>query len=467
MRDSDANIELVLVDDDPDIQAAGRLLLERQWSNVHSFAHPSEIPSANDQPRVVLLDMNFAPGDSDGQEGLHWLKRLQAREPDTVVVMVTAHGDTETAVEAMKLGATDFVSKPWQNSKLLATVSAAASLAATRYEARGLKVSNTGLKEAGNSGAQPVIGNSQAMRKVMQLVERAAPSDANVLILGENGTGKDLIARAIHQGSNRASEAFVAIDLGAVPESLFESELFGHRKGAFTDANTDRVGRFLAANGGTLFLDEIGNVPLALQAKLLGALESRSITPVGSTRAQSFDVRLIAATNLAPAELADSGRFREDLLYRLNTIELVLPPLRDRREDIADLVGYYLPIFERRYGKPARELPDALVQQLSEQDWPGNIRALKHAIERAVILAGNNREHYVPADFSLNTGTSAHMQQTDPSASTGLETLDLETLERNAVQQALSKHGFNISRAAKELGLTRAALYRRMEKYDL
>lgn len=456
-------VELLLVDDDPDVLTAGRFLLERQWPQLETHPHPASVPAAGERPRVVLLDMNFAPGETDGEQGLHWLKQLHRREPDTVVVMVTAHGDMKTAVDAMKLGATDFVSKPWQNEKLLATVGAAATLAATRFEAKRLRERNSGLKEASAAATQPMIGNSPAMREIMALIRRAAPSDANVLILGENGTGKDLVARAIHQASGRAEEAFLAIDLGAVPESLFESELFGHRKGAFTDARSDRVGRFVAANGGTLFLDEIGNVPLQLQAKLLGALESRSVTPIGASAPQPFDVRLISATNMAPQALQDPERFRPDLLYRLNTIEIRLPPLRERREDIPELVRHYVPFYERRYGKPSREVPEDVLMSLANNNWPGNIRALRHAIERAVILADASRERYDARDFSLTERVASPTTPHPPAPST----LNLEALERSAVQEALRKHGFNISRAAKELGLTRAALYRRMEKYDL
>ena len=460
---TESSLELMLVDDDPDIRTAGQLLLERQWPQIETYPDPESMPAASSRPRVILLDMNFVPGESDGQHGLNWLKQLHAREPDTVVVMVTAHGDLQTAVEAMKLGATDFVSKPWQNEKMLATVGAAATLATTRFEAKHLRERNSGLKEASASATQPMIGSSAAMREVMALIRRAAPSDANVLILGENGTGKDLVARAIHQASDRANEAFLAIDLGAVPESLFESELFGHRKGAFTDANSDRVGRFVAANCGSLFLDEIGNVPLQLQAKLLGALESRSVTPIGASAPQAFDVRLISATNMAPQALQDPERFRTDLLYRLNTIEIRLPPLRERREDIPELVQHYVPFYERRYGKPPRKVPQDVLMSLANNDWPGNIRALRHAIERAVILADASRERYDARDFSL-TESAAPPVTSHPSPPS---TLNLEALERTAVQEALRKHRFNISHAARELGLTRAALYRRMEKYGL
>ncbi|MEM1081809.1 MAG: sigma-54 dependent transcriptional regulator [Pseudomonadota bacterium] len=459
-----AAIDLMLVDDDPDIRTAGRMLLRRQWPSIDTVDHPKRLPIATERPRVVLLDMNFSPGDSSGQEGLHWLERIVAREPDTVVIMVTAHGDMKIAVEAMKRGATDFVSKPWQNEKLLATVSAAARLAATQFEARALRERNMGLSEASAADMQPIIGQSKPMREVLSLVERSAPSDANVLILGENGTGKDLVARAIHRASNRADQALVAIDLGAVPDSLFESELFGHRKGAFTDARGDRVGRFLAANQGTLFLDEIGNVPLPLQAKLLGALETRTVTPIGASTAQPFDVRLISATNLQPEQLMDPNRFRTDLLYRLNTIVIQLPPLRARREDIPELVRHFATLYERRYGKPHRELPESVLMALSRHDWPGNVRALRHAIERAVILANGQRDRYETQDFLMpDNAPAVHTDPDEPPTST----LNLEQLERSAVQQALSQHGFNISRAAKELGLTRAALYRRMEKYDI
>ncbi|MEM8984467.1 MAG: sigma-54 dependent transcriptional regulator [Pseudomonadota bacterium] len=455
------DVEIVLVDDDDDVLKAGRMLLGRVYANLRTAAHPDAIGVAGARARVILLDMNFGYGKTSGQQGLDWLGRLLRQDPDEVIIMVTAHGDLGTAVQAMKHGACDFVTKPWQNERLLATVSAGAALATTRAEARTLRGRNNALTAASGASPQPLIGQSAAMRQVFALIEQAAPVDANVLILGENGTGKDLVARAVHRASRRADAAFVAVDLGAVAETLFESELFGHKRGAFTDARSDRTGRMIAASGGTLFLDEIGNVPLHLQAKLLGALEQRQVTPVGSSRSEPFDVRLIAATNLAPEKLNDPDSFRQDLLFRLNTIEIHLPALRERRDDIAPLVQHYLPYYERRYSKPTRPVAPDVLAALATHDWPGNVRALRHAVERAVILA--KHDHYQLTDFSLPQSASpAPAAPIDES-----EELNLDALERRAVSAALKKHGFNISRAAKELGLTRAALYRRMTKHDL
>jgi DNA-binding NtrC family response regulator len=455
-----SDIEIVLVDDDQDVRKAARMLLERAYTKVRTVSRPEDLDST-EQPRVILLDMNFGPGRTSGDQGMHWLERLLKRNPDEVIIMVTAHGDLTTAVDAMKRGACDFVTKPWQNERLLATVGAGATLAATRAEAQSLRGQNESLKAASSHSAQPIVGDSPAMQEVFALIERAAPVDANVLVLGENGTGKDLVARAIHRASRRADDAFVAVDLGAVPESLFESELFGHKRGAFTDAHKDRTGHMVAASGGTLFLDEIGNLPLHLQAKLLGALEQRRVTPVGASQSEAFDVRLIAATNLPPEKLADPEHFRQDLLFRLNTVEIHLPALRERADDIRSLVEHYVPFYERRYNKPQREIAADALTTLASHNWPGNVRALRHAVERAVIMAPGER--YEVEDFALPeappAAVSAKLPETD--------SLNLEALEKRAVSAALKKHGFNISRAAKELGLTRAALYRRMEKHGL
>ncbi|MEM1263933.1 MAG: sigma-54 dependent transcriptional regulator [Pseudomonadota bacterium] len=455
------DVEIVLVDDDEGVLKAGSMLLGRHYANVRTVSRPEEIGVPGADARVILLDMNFGYGETSGQQGLDWLAALLRQDADEVVIMVTAHGDLTTAVQAMKRGACDFVTKPWQNERLLATVGAGAALATTRAEARALRGRNDALTAASGASPQPLIGQSQTMRNVFALIEQAAPVDANVLILGENGTGKDLVARAVHRASRRAEAAFVAVDLGAVPESLFESELFGHKRGAFTDARTDRTGRMVAATGGTLFLDEIGNVPLHLQAKLLGALEQRRVTPVGASRSEPFDVRLIAATNMAADKLNDPNAFRQDLLFRLNTIEIHLPALRERREDIAPLVQHYLPYYERRYGKPARPIDADVLDALADHDWPGNVRALRHAVERAVILG--RQSHYQLEDFSLPQS----MTPPGTTSVTETEELNLDALERRAIATALKKHGFNISRAAKELGLTRAALYRRMTKHDL
>jgi DNA-binding NtrC family response regulator len=449
---------ILIVDDDDDILVALKLLLGRHYHTVAVCSDPVEIPERlrTHDYSAVLLDMNFGPGESSGAEGLHWLQQIVQIDPDMVVVVITAHGGVDMAVEAMKLGATDFVSKPWQNEKLIATLSAGVKLRRSRTRARQLKAANSALA----AESTPMLGSSPAMQQVLSVIERSAPTSANVLILGENGTGKELAARALHARSQRSEEVFMSVDLGAVPESLFESELFGHVKGAFTGANQDRVGRILAANGGTLFLDEIGNLPLHLQAKLLSVLEQRQVFPVGSTRPAQIDVRIIAATNLPANELRDESRFRQDLLFRLNTVELELPPLRERVEDIELLARHFAQLYSRKYQQQPRDFSPQAVAALKRYAWPGNIRALRHSLERAVILSTGDT--FEPGDFNLEPTTS-----TPEVAPAAHQELNLEKLERDAIHQALTRHGYNISRAAKELGLTRAALYRRMEKHGL
>jgi len=456
---------ILIVDDDPDVLAAGRLVLKRPFGRISVTERPEGIAAIlkQDRPDVILLDMNFGPGRSDGREGLDLIARILEQDADAVIIPVTAHGGVQIAVEAMKRGATDFVTKPWNNEKLVATVSAALNLARSRRTAQTQKTRADTLGAASAQADQPLIGGSDRMQRVHSLIARAGPTDANVLILGENGTGKELVAKALHRASARAAAAFVTVDLGAVPESLFESELFGHKKGAFTDAKADRMGRLQAADGGTLFLDEIGNLPLHLQAKLLSALEQRQVTPVGGSETVPIDIRVLAATNLSPSRLADPDIFRQDLLFRLNTVEITLPPLRERREDIPELVRHYLDLYRRKYAKSPQPIAERTMAALEDYDWPGNVRALRHAVERAVILSEN--EAYEPEDFSLPS-TSAAVVQQDNSMSENAP-LNLTELEKSAIERALRKHRFNISHAARELGLTRAALYRRMEKHGL
>ena len=458
---ADGNI--LIVDDDEDILTAGRLLLRRQFGSVTTCKHPERIPEllAGSDVDVVLLDMNFGPGESSGEQGLHWLKTILNIDPEAVVVMITAHGSVNTAVDAMKEGATDFIAKPWQNEKVVATISAALKLRQSRIESQALRQTNEALVRDAAVHDSDIIGESSALRNVLDLVRRAGPTDANVLILGENGTGKELIARELHQHSSRAREVFLSIDMGSISESLFESELFGHRKGAFTDAGEDRIGRIQAANGGTLFLDEIGNLPLHLQAKLLSVLEQRRVTAVGSNQAQPFDVRIIAATNLPASQLRDPDYFRNDLLFRLNTVEIEIPPLRERPDDIMPIAQHYLARFSRKYGGRQRTFSPAAEAALLDYGWPGNVRALRHAVERAVILAEG--EIIGPHDLQLD-----YSGDTTPADTTVMPTIyNLDHLEKETISKALRKHGFNISRAAAELGLTRASLYRRMEKHDL
>jgi DNA-binding NtrC family response regulator len=456
-----ANIgNILIVDDEDDILTAGRILLRRHFAEVVTCRRPERIPDLMSRHDfdVVLLDMNFGPGESSGEQGLAWLQRILQIDPQVVVIMVTAHGSINTAVDAMKLGATDFINKPWQNEKVVATVSAAVELHRSRVETESLRRTNQALSEVVTRGDK-IVGESQQISEVLEILGLAAPTDANVLILGENGTGKELIARELHRRSSRKDQIFLPVDMGSISESLFESELFGHVKGAFTGAADDRIGRFQAANGGTLFLDEIGNVPLHLQAKLLSAIEQRQVTPVGSNKARDVDVRIVTATNESPNKLRNQSCFRQDLLYRLNTVEVTVPPLRERREDIMPIARHYAKVFARKYNKAEKNFSAAAEKALLAYEWPGNVRSLRHSIERALILSkGASLE---PEDFQLDGNTPV---PNEPGAS---GTFTLDELEKDAVVKALLKHGFNISRAASELGLTRTSLYRRMEKYDL
>jgi len=451
----------VIIDDDVDIALAARLAIRSAFREVTALSHPDMLASLAGPfaPDLILLDLNFARGATDGREGFDWLARIIADDPDVAVVVITAHGGIAHAVEAIKGGATDFVAKPWANERLFATVCSAAALCRSRREARAER--ERAVEIATPPGELHMLGTSRAMAKVRSLIARAAPTDANVLILGENGTGKELVARELHRRSRRCDEVMVSVDLGALSGTLFESELFGHVKGAFTDARADRIGRLAAGNRGTVFLDEVGNLPIALQPKLLTALERREVTPLGSNRSVPIDIRVIAATNMPRDELQDGERLRQDLLFRLNTIEIEIPPLRDRQEDIPLLLRHFLDLYERRYAKPGRALPAPLENMLVAYSWPGNVRALRHACERAVILAEG--PSYRPADFPLPVADRIAVPVTPIEP----EDLNLERAERQMIERALRKHAYNISATANELGLTRAALYRRMEKHGL
>lgn len=449
---------IVVVDDEDDILLAARLLLKRHFESVETLRDPGPLADLvrRNAFDVLLLDMNFATGADTGVEGLELLSQILALDPQAVVVLITAHADVALAVEAMKKGAADFITKPWENERLLATLLAAWNLRRSRQEVSEFRARSQGLAEATRIGGE-MIGTSPSMLRVFQTIRRAAPTEANVLILGENGTGKELVAREIHRRSARAEEAFVRVDLGTLSAQLFESELFGHRRGAFTDARQDRVGLLRAASGGTVFLDEIGNVSWHLQGKLLTALERREVTPVGSDKPEPIDVRPICATNLPAERLADENVFRQDLLYRINTVEIALPPLRERREDIPLLLEHFVSMYAEKYNVPAKRLGAAALERLMAHAWPGNVRELRHAVERAVILS----EHAMlePGDFSLSGS--------GPPAPASPESSKLDAVEKEAIARALEAHGRNISRAAESLGLTRASLYRRMEKYGL
>ncbi|HET9334882.1 MAG TPA: sigma-54 dependent transcriptional regulator [Sphingomicrobium sp.] len=448
----------VIVDDDPDIALAARLALRGLFTEIATLPSPRDLTDfvRARSPDAILLDLNFERAATDGSEGLDYLGRIMTADPEAAVVVITAHSAVSVAVEAIKRGASDFVAKPWSNERLAATVRSAASLRRTKLEARQERDRSSELAQ---NDETPLVGESEAMQRVRTLIDRAAPTDANVLILGENGTGKEIVAREIHRKSRRSDQPMVSIDLGATAESLFESELFGHSKGAFTGASSDRMGRLKAADRSTLFLDEIGNLPLHLQPKLLTALEQRQVVPVGSNRPVAIDVRVVAATNLSAERLSDETRFRQDLLFRLNTIEIQLPPLRDRRGDVPQLLNHYLKLYERKYDRPERLVPTAVMEALVKHDWPGNVRALRHAAERAVIMADGTS--YRLDDFPL----PARPEATLISLTSG--SLNLDQLERQMIERALRMHHFNISLAASELGLSRGALYRRMEKHGL
>jgi DNA-binding NtrC family response regulator len=451
---------VLVIDDNEDILLAARVLLREHVAAVHTESDPTRIPHllATESHDVILLDMNFTRDVTSGADGFAWLERILDIDPEAVVVLVTAYGDVDTAVQAIKAGAIDFVLKPWQNDKLLATVTAAIRLRQSRQEVSSLRQRQRRMSEDMDRPFGEIVGTSPAMQRVYSVIERVAATDVNVLILGENGTGKELVAREIHRRSSRASEVFITVDLGSVPESLFESELFGHVRGAFTDARENRAGRFEVASGGTLFLDEIGNIPLSLQAKLLTVLENRLVTPLGSNTPVNIDIRLIAATNVPIQEKVESGKFRQDLFYRINTVELHLPPLRDRHGDIPLLAEHFLRRYSQKYNGNVGEIDQAALELMTRHRWPGNIRELQHVIERAVIMSRSGVLTASDLTLAADTGVSTGME---------MEDYNLERIEKLAIEKALDKHGGNISRTARELGLTRASLYRRMRRYGI
>lgn len=451
---------ILVVDDDSDVLHAAKLFLKQHVARVDTEKTPKSIPNLlrNNDYDVILLDMNFTRDVSSGEEGFYWLEKIQEIDPSPAVVFITAYGDVERAVQAVKKGATDFVLKPWQNEKLLATVSSAMHLARSRREIDALRNQQKLISADIDQHYQEIIGRSQAMMNVFETIEKVAKTDANVLILGENGTGKELVARALHRRSGRSEKVFISVDMGAIPENLFESELFGHTKGAFTDARDARAGRFEVASGGTLFLDEIGNLPLQLQSKLLTILESRKVIRIGSNKPADIDIRLICASNTPIQEMVKENRFRQDLLYRINTIEIKLPSLRERKKDIPLLAEHFLYQYSKKYKKEIAKLSDGTFKKLQSYGWPGNVRELQHAVERAVIMTDHNVLQ--PEDFLLTALDSDEEKMI-------FEDYNLEEVEKTVIRKALDKHEGNISKTAEELGLTRASLYRRMEKYDV
>jgi len=453
---------ILVVDDNEDLLKAARIFLKRNFKQVDIEKTPDSIPTLlkNENYDVILLDMNFTKDVSSGHEGFLWLEKILEIDPSAVVILITAYGDVQMAVKAIKEGAMDFILKPWENERLLATVNSAMQLRKSKMEVNELKDKQKQITSDIDHKFQDVIGSSTPMQRVFQTIDRVASTDANVLILGENGTGKEVIARAIHRNSNRKDEIFISVDLGAVSETLFESELFGHVKGAFTDAKEERAGRFEVASGGTLFLDEIGNLSLPLQAKLLSVLQNRRVTRVGSNKAKSIDIRLICATNLPIYDLVKENKFRQDLLYRINTIEVELPPLRERKEDVDLLVQHFLQIYTKKYNKNILSVSEAARKKMMNYSWPGNVRELQHAIERAVIMGSGHTLN--PEDFFFSPAA----QEKDKSG-IHLEDYHLEEVEKILIRKVLQKFNGNITQAANELGLTRSSLYRRLEKYGL
>jgi DNA-binding NtrC family response regulator len=453
--------KILIVDDNEDLLKAAKMYLKRHFAQVDIEKNPAAIPALmnNEDYDVILLDMNFTKDVVSGSEGYYWLEKILKIDPSSVVVLITAYGDIQMAVKAIKAGATDFVLKPWENEKLLATLFSAMRLRETKDEVETLKFKNQEINQAMNDRFSDIIGTSPVMQKIFQTIERVAKTDANVLILGENGTGKELLARAIHRNSARHTQNFASVDLGSITETLFESELFGHKKGSFTDAKEDRAGRFELANGGTLFLDEIGNLSMPLQAKLLTVLQNRKVSRVGSNKDTPIDIRLICATNLPLYEMVKENRFRQDLLYRINTIEIEIPPLRDRFEDIPLLANHFLKHYSQKYEKGVARISDGAMTRMHKHNWPGNIRELQHAIERAVILC--NSSVLQPEDFNFTAPSGKEDGQLS------LEQYNLEEVEKLLIRKVLKKYNGNITQAASELGLTRSSLYRRLEKYGL
>ena len=452
--------KFLAIDDNEDILFALKLLLKPHVDKITTISSPERVIDLLkvEEYDVILLDMNFTKDASSGQEGFDWLAKILEHDPQAVVIFITAYGDSEKAVKAIKAGATDFILKPWQNEKLLATLSSSLQLRRSKNETDKLKNSQETLKQIIDEPFQDFIGESPEMKEVFTTIRKVAQTDANILILGENGTGKELVARAIYRNSLRAENMFVSVDLGSIAETLFESELFGHVKGAFTDARKDKPGRFEVASGGSLFLDEIGNLSLPLQAKLLTAIERREVTRVGANKATKVDVRLICATNNDVYEMVDNEDFRQDLLYRINTVEIHIPPLRERTGDIAILTEHFMKVYGKKYKKKIRKISPQALKKLNMYSWPGNVRELQHAIERAIIMSENSTLD--EDDFILSSGKRKN-------ADVEFDTYNLDDIERKIITKVLKQNQGNITKAAKDLGLTRTSLYRRMEKHEL
>ncbi|PIA81718.1 sigma-54-dependent Fis family transcriptional regulator [Gaetbulibacter sp. 4G1] len=444
------NANILVVDDDTDVLTAMRLLLKSRVKEVVVEKNPGNIISLIGKTKfdIIILDMNFNGLINTGNEGIYWLNKIKDIDKSVSIILITAYGDLDLAIRSLKEGASDFLVKPWENSKLIESIT----------DILNKKKSNT-YKKAGTSITRhEILGESHAMTDVFLKIKKIAPTDANILILGENGTGKDLIAKAIHDNSLRKNKPFIKVDVGSLTATLFESELFGYKKGAFTDAKNDRPGRFESADGGTLFLDEIGNISLQQQAKLLTVLQNRKVTPLGSNKAIDINIRLICATNLDIEFLADEANFRKDLIYRINTVEIIVPPLRNRDKDIILLAKHFINVYAEKYLKSSFKLDDGFIEKLRSYYFPGNVRELQYALERAVIMADSDYLYKEDLVFSPIEKRGNNIGTSD---------LKLETIEKNAILKVIEKNNGNISKSAKELGITRTALYRRLNKYGL
>jgi len=446
---------VLIVDDDPDVLTAVKLLLKTETQEIITEKNPENLNwlLQRNQVDLVLLDMNFNSAINTGNEGIYWLRKIKEWKPNVCVIMITAYGDIDLAVRSLKEGANDFVVKPWHNERLIETIKDLLD------KKEGTSKVNKPSSKSGGAGTS-ILGESEVMEDIFHKVNKIAPTDANILILGENGTGKDLMAKAIHERSLRAEKPFIKVDVGALTDSLFESELFGHKKGAYTDAREDRMGRFEEAEGGTLFLDEIGNISLQQQAKLLTILQNRQVTRLGTNKAIDINIRLICATNVPLSELANENKFRKDLIYRINTVEINMPPLRRRNEDIVILARHFAKLYASKYLKPSMDFDNAALNKLKSYNFPGNVRELQYTIERAVIMAD---DHILRPDdliFSILETPGETIVEDDSN-------IPLSAMEKNAILRVIEKHNGNITRAAKELGLTRTALYRRLSKYDI
>ena len=449
-----------MVDDDSDVLYTAKLVLRDFFGKVDTLDRPGLIPEYLKACKydVILLDMNFTRGLTSGKEGLEWLGKILQIDPDICVLTTTAYGEINLAVQAMKKGAVDFIIKPWNREQLVTSVRNVVSLKHAGKESNKNKRNHVGALNSGKSRYPEIITTSPVMAQIIETIKTVAPTDANILILGENGTGKELAAWALHKESLRKQNSFIHVDLGSIPETLFESELFGHTRGAFTDAREERAGRFETASGGTLFLDEIGNLTLPLQAKILTAIQNREVVRIGSNHPLPINVRLISATNMPLYEMAESFEFRQDLLYRINTVEITLPPLRERKEDITLISDYYIKLFSEQYGKEGITINDNTIKKLEEYHWPGNIRELAHAIERAVILCRNRI--LTPEDFVLKIKPVTAQLITEPA-------IRIEDYEKRAISSALSKHNGNLSKAAEEIGIARSTLYRKITRFGI